>query len=197
MSGTTMHDAEKAIRDRDIRIVAEDGREIGVKVLPFRSRTHLAILDVDNHPWFFSKATLPPTRNAWIHDVADFTAADPDYHWDTPRYRELCIAGGLDPDYHRPAFAPCDREAGNALVEAVSRTSAKMSHGAMNVILDLIDLMRVDQWRAPVSAGGLKSRFASLVHARPADAEEALTVIRTAGAGSMSSSPLTGAGRGA
>lgn len=163
-----------------VTVVASDGRRIGVRVIPFRSTPILTMLDLDNHPWMFSRSNLPPTTNAWIHAVADFKANHLDYSWDTPRYRELCVEGGLDPDYHRPHFAEQNVHAGEALVRALSQQSAWPSHAAVNIIFDLVDVLRTDQWRESTNAETLRSTVIYNAQYHPEAVEQALAMVRRA-----------------
>ena len=160
-----------------VELVADDGRRMGVCVAAYRSRTHLVILDLDNPPWFLSKASLPPTDDAWVHAVAALPIEEPDYHWDSPRYRELCIEGGLDPDEGRPAFGARDEQAANELLLAVNRTAGGPSPGASNILLDLIDLMRTDDGGHRVEVEGLRLQFANEARRDPKVATEVLAVI--------------------
>jgi hypothetical protein len=125
-------------------IVADDGRRLGVAVTPYRCRTHLLIHDIDATPRTYGSMNLPPTANLWLHRVAALTNGKSDYHWDTPAYRTLCEEGGLDPDYHRPAFDPENAEAGEALLVELNRTD--LSPGAANIFMDILDHLRVDPW---------------------------------------------------
>lgn len=167
----------------EVIVTATDGRRMAVRVMPHRSRTHLVILDVDNHPWFFTRTSLPATTNAWIRAVADFTADDQDYSWDTPRYRQLCLEGGLNPDHHRPRFFAENDDVASALIDIASRITRPISHGAMAVVLDLIDLLRVDPWATPVSRAGLRAAFASLVEREPLEAAEVMDIVSRATSG--------------
>lgn len=160
-----------------IEIVADDGRRMGVRVAPYRSRTHLVILDLDDHPWFITTANMPPTENGWIHAVASLPIDEPDYHWDTPRYRDLCVEGGLDPDHGRPRFDDGDRIAATALLTAVNLTSGAPSPAASNILLDLLDLMRTDGGGHAVSVEALKQGFAAEARANPKVAEEVLAIV--------------------
>ena len=125
-------------------ITADDGRRLGVAVTPYRCRTHLLIHDVDASPRTYGRLTLPSTYNPWLHRVAELTEKS-DYHWDTPAYRLLCEQGGLDPDYHRPAFDPENAEAGEALIVELNRANA-ISPGAANLFMDIVDYLRIDPW---------------------------------------------------
>ena len=160
-----------------VEIVADDGRRMVVCVAPYRSRTHLVILDLDNPPWFHSKASLPPTDDAWVHAVAALPIDEPDYHWDSPRYRDLCTQGGLDPDEGRPAFDTRDEKAANELLLAVNRTAGGPSPSASNIFLDLIDLMRTDGGGHQVEVEGLRRQFANEARRDPKVAAEVLAVI--------------------
>ena len=126
-------------------VVADDGRRLGVSVTPYRVRTHLIIHDVDQAPRTYVSESLPPTPNPWVHAVAELWSNHPDYHWDTPAYRELCEQGGLDPDYRRPVFHPEYAEAGAALMIELNKINAG-SPTATNVMMDVLDLMRSDPW---------------------------------------------------
>lgn len=125
-------------------IVADDGRRLGVAVTPYRCRTHLLIHDIDAPPRAYGSLDLPPTPNPWLRSVVELTNGQSDYHWDTPVYRTLCEQGGLDPDYHRPAFDPENAEAGEALLIELNRTN--LSPGAANIFMDIVDHLRVDPW---------------------------------------------------
>lgn len=161
-------------------VVASDGRRIEVRVTPYRCTPILSLLDIDNHPWIFARATLPPTTNSWVRSVADFTADTRDYDWDTPRYREVCIEGGLDPDHRRPRFADRHADVGNALVAALCKTSAWPSHDAVNMVFDLVDVLRVDPWRGDASIESLRSTVTFNVRYKPQAVEEALAMIARA-----------------
>ena len=163
-----------------VTVVASDGRRIGVRVLPFRCTPILALLDLDDHPWIFSRGNLPPTTNAWIHAVADFKAENADYGWDTPRYRDICVEGGLDPDHHRPRFAERDAHAGEALVQALCRQSTWPSHAAVNIVFDLVDVLRADPWAGNTNAETLRSTVGFDAQHQPDAVDEALTMIRRA-----------------
>lgn len=160
-----------------ITVVASDGRRIGVRVTPFRCTPILAMLDLDDHPWIFSRGNLPATTNAWVHAVADFTADHRDYGWDTPRYRELCVEGGLDPDHHRPRFADQHAEAGEALVQALCRQSKWPSHAATTIVFDLVDVLRTDQWRGSANIETLRSTVRFDAQRQPDAVEQALDMI--------------------
>lgn len=138
-------------------MVTEDGRRVGVRVVPFRCTPFLTLLDLDNHPWTFTRKSLPPTTNSWVNAVADFTAQERDYHWDTPRYRDLCIEGGLDPDYHRPRFREDHADTGNALVEALCTHTQWPSYPALNIVFDFVDVLRIDRWRHRVDVQDLQA----------------------------------------
>ena len=163
-----------------ITVVASDGRRIGVRVMPFRCTPILVMLDLDDHPWMFSRGNLPPTTNAWVHAVADFTAETRDYGWDTPRYRELCIEGGLDPDHHRPRFRERDVRTGEALVEAICRQSEWPGHDAVNIVFDLVDVLRIDPWGGRIEAEALRATVRFDGRHRPQAVEQALAMIRRA-----------------
>ena len=160
-----------------VTVVADDGRRMGVRVLPYRSRTHLAILDLDNHPWFFARHSLPPTSDAWIIAVADLAVEDPDYNWDTPRYRELCAEAGLDPDHRRPRFSAENRVAGDVLLAAVNLTSHAPTPAAANVLHDLLDLVRIDGWAQPRTIDDVRRDFAGLTRDDPKAAAEVFAVV--------------------
>lgn len=160
-----------------VTVVALDGRRIGVRVTPFRCTPILAMLDLNNHPWTFSRGNLPPTNNVWVHAVADFTADNRDYGWDTPRYRELCVEGGLDPDHHRPRFADQHAEAGEALVQALCRQSVWPSHAAVAIVFDLVDVLRTDQWRGSANTETLRSTVRFHAQRKPDAVEQALAMI--------------------
>lgn len=161
---------------RRVEIVAEDGRRMGVCVAPYRSRTHLVILDLDNPPWFLSHRNLPATDNAWIRAVAALPVDEPDYHWDSPRYRDLCREGGLDPDEGRPRFDPRDQIAATQLLHAVNETPGP-SPAAANILLDLLDLMRTDGRGHAVDIEGLRQAFSNEARRNPEVVAEVLAVI--------------------
>jgi hypothetical protein len=142
-----------------VSITTLEGRRIVVQVMPYRSRTHLVVMDEDAPDWFLTKATMPATTSEWMNAVAEFCSKDKDYGWDTPRYRKLCIAGGLDPDHRRPRFAERDEAMGEAMAEVVGRTSTAPSPAAANALFDLLDLMRVDPWRRMLDAASVVSRI--------------------------------------
>lgn len=111
---------------------------IGVKVLPFRSTTVLV--------------ALPLTRNTTVEDMEQ---AHPmlavirrlgNYHWDTPAYRDACVAMNLPPDEGRPTFRARYKSLADALmVEHGTRPLADSRYlPVAAVLLDLLDLMRED-----------------------------------------------------
>lgn len=176
-----------------VTVVASDGRLVGVRVTPYRCTPILSLLDIDRPPWIFGRETLPPTTNAWVGAVADFTAAHDDYDWDTPRYRELCLEGGLDPDHQRPRFDDRHATAGNALVKALCKTSAWPSHAAVNMIFDLVDVLRVDRWRGSVTTDGLRQTVAFNAAQNPQTVDEALAMIAQATGDDGAAAALLGA----
>ncbi|MFZ3481887.1 hypothetical protein [Sphingomonas sp. 3-13AW] len=162
---------------REVIVTSEDGRRMAVRVLPLRGRTHLSILDVDNPPWFFTQGTLPPTTNAWLKAVAAFPIEEPDYHWDTPRYRELCIEGGLDPDHERPEFHPADAAACEQLVQLVNQTADALPPAGLSIVMDLVELLRVDRQSDQASIAGLRHSFLALSQRDARTAERLLDLV--------------------
>lgn len=163
-----------------VTVVASDGRLIGVSVTPYRCTPILSLLDIDRPPWIFARETLPPTTNAWVHAVADFTADTNDYDWDTLRYRELCLDGGLDPDHQRPRFDERHATAGIKLVAALCDTGTWPSHAAVNMVFDLVDVLRVDRWRGAITVESLRQTVAFNARHNPTVVEEAQAMIARA-----------------
>lgn len=132
-------------------VEGRDARRIMVSVSPLRCRTHLLLTNPDDSSYLFSKNDLPPTTNAWIHRVAEFTGRDSSYHWDTPEYRELCIEGGLNPDWRRPQFRAKDEKAAEALMIMLNSSKSGLLPMTMNFLMDIVDHIRTDPWVTPKS----------------------------------------------
>jgi len=126
---------------------SDDGELIfNISVAPMRSRCHLlADAEGEDTPLWLDfggcRSSDPLVR-------AVFDVIGSRYHWETPAYRDICAALGLDPDYQRPTFAPADDEFGQALLIAVN-TWDSQSYGpgqhSLNFLLDAIDVLRDDK----------------------------------------------------
>jgi len=165
------------VRRDEVLIVAKDGRRMAVRIAPLGARTHLVVLDLDNHPWFVSPDSLAPTEDEWLRAVTRLGRDDPDYNWDTPRYRELCIQGGLDPDHGRPRFRDADRQAADELVRVVNLTGSAPGVATSVFIHDLIHLMREDVVHGPDDLDVLKGRFGRLAVSDRKTADEIMTIV--------------------
>lgn len=161
----------------EVLIVAQDGRRMAVRVAPLGARTHLVVLDLDNHPWFVSPESLSPTEDEWLRAVVALGRDDPDYGWDTPRYRELCIRGGLDPDHGRPRFREADSRAAEELVRIVNLTRAAPGTGTTAFVHDLIGALRTDVVHADDEVDALRRGFARIAASDPTTAGEIMAIV--------------------
>ncbi len=123
---------------------------------------------------------MPPTGNKWLRDVTEFISSGEYYHWDTPRYRELCAAGGLDPDRGRPVFKPEFKEIGDKLVIEMNSRNDN-NHDLWSVIFDVIDIMRADIPADPDAVAKLRRSINFRREHHPALLGEMLEVLTRLG----------------
>lgn len=117
---------------------------VGVKVLPFRSTTTLVA-------WPLTRDTTVE-QVAEAHPVLALVGKLGNYHWDTPAYRDACVAMSLPPDEGRPIFRARYKALADALmVEQGTRPLADERYlPVAAVLVDLLDLMREDLRPNPV-----------------------------------------------
>lgn len=117
---------------------------VGVKVLPFRSTTTLVA-------WPLTRDTTVK-QVAEAHPVLALVGKLGNYHWDTPAFRDACVAMSLPPDEGRPIFRARYKALADALmVEQGTRPLAAERYlPVAAVLVDLLDLMREDLRPNPV-----------------------------------------------
>lgn len=144
----------------------------------------------------FPRRTLPMlTAHALTADttVAELCDAHPPlkqatalghYHWDTPRYREICAALGLNADERRPCF----RSPYGALAEELLSAAAQFGEGPqgwssrggnMEVVFDLLDLMREDLRPRPLRLKRLRESWCQVDSARLPQHEELTRLVQS------------------
>ena len=148
------------------REIIDDHRRLRVQIAVLRGRTHLLILDLDNPPWTVRFSELSPDCDPWLRSIAQFIEDEQRYHWDTPRYRELCLAGGLDPDSGRPQFQEKDRDACEFLLREVNaidiRPEGPFTPAAADIALDIVQLLRTDEPNPRPDIRCVAQRFTTL-----------------------------------
>lgn len=82
------------------------------------------------------------------------------YHWDTPSYREACDGLKFNPDTGRPRFrAPYEGLAADLMQARVDDLNGWQPACHMQVILDLLDLMRADLRPSPSVLDNLQQNW--------------------------------------
>ena len=150
---------------------------VGVKVIPFRTL-----------PVLLTQVMTADTMLRELYDahpLLEQTTTLGNYHWDTPSFREACIALDLDPDLGRPRFRPPYEILAEELLHGVAaRFNEKPDEWhplgfTTEVMLDVLDLMRADLRPNPSLLNRARRHLPELERARLAQAEELTRLIST------------------
>ncbi len=152
-------------------------KAMGVKLIPFRTLPVVAtqIMTADT-TW---------RELADAHPLLEHATALNHYHWDTPSFRAVCDALGLEPDIGRPRFRPPYEALAEELLHgAAARFDEKPEEWhpigfTAEVILDVLDLMRADLRPNPSLLNRARQRWPKVDQTRLPQAEMLTRLIGT------------------
>ena len=137
----------------------EDGlrKALGVRVIPYRTQPVLVAQPLT--------ADTDRREFAEVYPILARCEGLSRYHWDTPLYRELCVAMGLHPDERRPRYRPryrglageLERWLGDVYTDRAAPFSPRDE--AKLAAFDLLDLMRADRLPDPGLLDRLRRRW--------------------------------------